>query len=345
MVNDEPHEWRLQPSSISKNSVLIAVWLIASITTVALLARLYTRYWRFTRLYWDDFFCVLGWAFSIPLAIQATLASGPPAALGAGHGGFFLSRPMTQILFYTSLWSIKISFLIFFRRIGICALPALRRYWIGVFCFTALTYGLTWMLNPYACWVKKGVLACEHDGDVGVLRPVAFRIATIFDVVTDCLIVAIPFVVLFNVRLSVRKKLVLYSLFSLEVITILVAIGRCVVVTRGMISETMSVSLLLLLTHVAASTAVVVACIGSLRSLFTQDARTRNAKDDSPGYRSGLSRRRQQQIDSTVLTELPYYSPKYSDTESTLKSPDAIVLGTMEHNTPFDHGNLLGARP
>jgi len=170
-------------------------WLIATIETIALAARLYVRYWRFTRFYWDDFFCVVGWAFSIPLAVQTTLTSDRHILLDSGADSLFLGRPMTQFLFYTSLWSIKISFLIFFRRIGISALENLRKYWIGVFCFTILTYGLIWTLNPLTCWAKKGLMECERDPSNHRMRPISFSIATMFDILTDCLSELLLFVV------------------------------------------------------------------------------------------------------------------------------------------------------
>jgi hypothetical protein len=103
-----------------------------------------------------------------------------------------LSRPMTQFLFYSSLWSIKISFLIFFRRIGVSALDKLRRYWIGVFIFTGLAYGLIWMPNPLACWSRRGIMACERDYKLAFFRPLSFIIATFLDVVTDCLSEFLP---------------------------------------------------------------------------------------------------------------------------------------------------------
>jgi hypothetical protein len=166
----------------------VAVWLFSGIATVALVARLWTRYWRFSRFYWDDFFCLLGYAFSIPLAVMTTLSSEQhDILLDSGGSTVFLSRPMTQFLFYSSVWSIKICFLIFFRRIGVCALPKLKRYWTGVLCFTILAYGLTWTLNPYSCWAEKGVMMCEREAGTQKIRPIAFGIATLFDVVTDCL--------------------------------------------------------------------------------------------------------------------------------------------------------------
>jgi hypothetical protein len=172
-------------------------WVFAGIATVALGARLYTRYYRFTRYYWDDFFCILGWAFSIPLAVATTMSAPQHVLLDTGGSTIFLSRPMTQFLFYSSLWSIKISFLIFFRRIGVDTLRKLKRYWTCVFCFTVLAYGLTWTLNPYSCWAEKGVMMCERDAGTQRIRPFAFGIATFFDVLTDCLS-ELPFAIIWS---------------------------------------------------------------------------------------------------------------------------------------------------
>jgi hypothetical protein len=67
-------------------------------------------------------------------------------------------------------------------------------------------------------------------------------------------VIAVPFVVLSNMRLSRRQKWVLYSLFSLEIITVLVAIMRCVLVAVGMSAMKMDLIVLLVLTQIAAAT-------------------------------------------------------------------------------------------
>lgn len=160
--------------------------MITGLATIAECARVYTKLWRFSRLYWDDFFAILGWFFSVPLAIQATLSYGKDTKLSGGSN-VFLSRPITQLFFYTSLWSIKMSFLILFKRIGICALNALRKYWTTVSVFTAAVYLILWTINPYSCWVRKGLIACEMDPGVIRLTPIQLGLATAFDVLTDSL--------------------------------------------------------------------------------------------------------------------------------------------------------------
>lgn len=165
----------------------VAIWMITGVATLALCARLYTRYWRFTHFYWDDFFVILAWILSIPIAVQTTLSYKHNTFLNDGSTNVFLSRPITQLFFYTCLWAVKISFLIFFRRIGICALETVRAYWMVVFLGTVLSYLVLWTLNPYPCWLANGIAKCEADLVVRRLTPVMFGLATAFDILTDCL--------------------------------------------------------------------------------------------------------------------------------------------------------------
>lgn len=167
----------------------------------------------------------------------------------------FLTRPISQLFFYNSLWAVKISFLIFFRRIGVVALPAVKRYWTVVFVLTIMAYFGGWLLNPFDCWVKKGVALCDRDPSVAKFTPIALTLATTFDVVTDCLIVAIPFAILRHLTLGFKQKIVLYSIFSFECVIILVAIIRVVIAAHGMANRrTFQITLLLFLSHIEANT-------------------------------------------------------------------------------------------
>lgn len=192
------------------------------------------------------------------MAAQVTVAFHHDTAL-ASHAFFanaFLSRPITQLFFYNSLWAVKISFLIFFRRIGVIALPRVKRYWLVVFCVTFAAYIGAWLLNPYDCWVKKGLALCDRDSGVAKFTPIALSFAAAFDIVTDGLILAIPFAILSHMQLSLRQKVVLYSIFSIEIITISVAFIRVAIAAHGFAKEQkmFQISLLLFLSHIEAST-------------------------------------------------------------------------------------------
>ncbi|KAF2636896.1 hypothetical protein P280DRAFT_143876 [Massarina eburnea CBS 473.64] len=116
------------------------------------------------------------------------------------------------------------------------------------------------------------------------MRPIALGIATGPVVLTDCLILAMPFLLPSKVKkLVTRKILVLHSLFSVEVVAVIVAIVRCVIATKGMDSDKdLQVTMLLFLTHMEANLVIIVVCVGSLHSLFDQDNQTRSGSNATP---------------------------------------------------------------
>jgi len=131
---------------------------------------------------------VFAWFIAMALAAQATLSSGRDDTIGThAYRHVFFSKPVTQGLFYTSLWCVKISFLMFFRSIGACKLSGLRKYWTCVLCVTIVSYLAIWAFNPYACWARMGVARCEIEPGVIAKRRVSFSVATVLIVVTDCL--------------------------------------------------------------------------------------------------------------------------------------------------------------
>ncbi|KAJ4360313.1 uncharacterized protein N0V89_000874 [Didymosphaeria variabile] len=270
----------------------------------------------------------------IPMAAQVTVASKHNTGLYSKnfYQSSFLSRPITQLFFYNALWAIKISFLIFFRRIGVVALPAVKRYWTIVVALTIAAYIGGWLLNPYDCWAKKGLYVCDRDPAVARFTPIALTLATAFDVITDCLIVAIPFAILSHMRLSLRQKLILYSIFSFELITMLVAVVRVVISARGISRNRMfQITLLLFLTHIEANTAIIVACAATPAPW---DSRPPNEDIVRPPQAATA------------------FSKKFSSRISERKGPDEEELSslTKSHHTrqpsktfetPIDLGELL----
>ncbi|KAJ4292033.1 hypothetical protein N0V90_009932 [Kalmusia sp. IMI 367209] len=54
-------------SSDYQRGLLVTVWMVTGLATIALGARLWTRYWRFSKFYWDDLFVFVAWVFSVSL--------------------------------------------------------------------------------------------------------------------------------------------------------------------------------------------------------------------------------------------------------------------------------------
>lgn len=161
--------------------------MVTGLATVSLCARLYTRYWRFSRFYWDDLFVFLAWAFSVPMAVQVTISSRQNSDVPHILRNVFLTRPITQLFFYNSVWAIKLSFLVFFRRIGVSALPEVKKYWTAVFVVTLASYALVWLMVPLHCWATKSSNICFKNTSGGKGTAITLSLTTVIDIITDCL--------------------------------------------------------------------------------------------------------------------------------------------------------------
>lgn len=94
--------------------------------------RIYVRIKSFHRLFWDDFLVLLAWLMILAnsivwqyaktgLYLLLNVQSGrqPPPPDFAGKVEEYLHASIAiLILFYSSLWCVKLSFLIFFLRLG-----------------------------------------------------------------------------------------------------------------------------------------------------------------------------------------------------------------------------------
>ena len=58
---------------------------------------------------------------------------------------------ISYMLMYTSLWCVKLSFLLFFYRLGPSLISGMKWHWWGVSVFTMLAYCATFATYPYMC--------------------------------------------------------------------------------------------------------------------------------------------------------------------------------------------------
>ena len=85
------------------------------------------------------------------------------------------------------------------------------------------------------------------------------------------LVTTIPFVILWQVRIPLTKKLALTGIFSLVVITMLFAILRVTLISK--LTKQPDTSWSYMWNSIEQNIAIVVACLASFRALFTQDQR------------------------------------------------------------------------
>ncbi len=136
-----------------------------------LLCRMYIRLAIFRRLFADDALVCAAWAMTLANAIVWQRASGDmylalrvsggassPAAIphdfAARMRVFLHALFASYLLFVSTLWAVKLSFLVFFRQLG-QHLRFQNILWWGVLAFTAVSYVASIALINFRCMLAR----------------------------------------------------------------------------------------------------------------------------------------------------------------------------------------------
>jgi hypothetical protein len=251
------------------------------------------RWRRFSKFYEDDIFIYFALAETITMAILYHYAI-PPMYLvdrvGAGlespgpdfttQGAVFLKLQFALIImFWSALWTVKFSFLLLLRRI-LFGTQGLMIYWWIVTVIVIMAYVgciITQLTScePISSYFVIG--GCQTDRDVFVSN-LSLHYATAVDIISDVLIMALPIPMFWKLKVNLKQKIVLFSIFSLGVIVIIFAIVR--VIETNPLAGHVDPVWLAVWSMVESSVAVVVACLPALRFLFSD-------KDNSQAYSQG----------------------------------------------------------
>ncbi|KAF1950580.1 hypothetical protein CC80DRAFT_482433 [Byssothecium circinans] len=299
---NSPERADLLPAFISRNTLTGIVWGGFVLGTIALAGRYYTRIKCFKRLLPDDYITGLAWLLLLSAAIlfQTFVADmyeisavganlRPPSANFATILIKYTRRQLVyQVLYHAQLWSVKISFLVFFYRLGSQVTYYKVAWWI-VTVFTICAGCVVIGTLEYSC--QEGsveVLVAKCTGLKAVERQdTSIIVKCALNVGTDAAIMMLPISILWNIRISLRRRLAFTALFSSVLITIAISITRIAVV-MGSGSRTTNraskwtrweMSWYLLWQFIENSVALIVACIGSFRALFVSKERGRDADE------------------------------------------------------------------
>ncbi|KAI2631478.1 hypothetical protein GGS26DRAFT_591351 [Hypomontagnella submonticulosa] len=200
---------------------------------------------------------------------------------------------IVELCFYTSLISIKLSFLFFFWRL--CSVINYFKYiwWAVLFCSLASYLGSVGDVN-YKCLVGPvdTILGECNAPELIDWTNMTLKVNCAFDVFTDFLIMLLPAILLWNVRIRWSKKLALLALFSLSIITMVIAIVRtATIVLNRRPDGNDDVSYLWLWSAIEPPVAIIVSCLSAFPQLFTQSSRKqRPAFTPSDTYLKMISR-------------------------------------------------------
>lgn len=299
-------DFSIPAPKIHKNTFLGFVWGGFTIATLFVCFRAWARYHTFRRYFMDDVFVLLALTCFLTSAIlwqhvsddmyetldvAAGLDKEIPSNYIQASQTFFGTQIGIILLFTSTLWSIKVAFLLFFRRLGE-NVSGQQIHWWCAFTFTIVTWIVGIGTIQYQCLappVLEIAIKCSTS------KAILFEHATlinnlVMDVSSDLAILSIPIRMLWKVRMGIRRKLALGGIFCLVMITMAVAIVRFAVVYGHAQPEE---SWLYFWNTVENTIAIIIACLASFRALFKREERhsplPKNADDSHEphqGFRS-----------------------------------------------------------
>ncbi|KAF6232725.1 hypothetical protein HO173_008939 [Letharia columbiana] len=238
----------ISPARIGQPTFMGLAWGSVALTVLFFTFRIIVRLKVFGRLHADDGLVFFAWIVLLINTIlwqfgqdalyeNIAVSSGqlyPPPPGFAHAAEQYLRRSVAVIVFfYTGLWSVKFSFLVFFKRLG-HNVRNQRIVWWLVLAITLASYVTCLGTIEYSCLASSFMYIETHcamtSGPVRYQRE-TLRSNMILDVVTDALIILVPINLLWKVQLSFRKKFALGGIFCITVIIMVFAIIRAIVVS------------------------------------------------------------------------------------------------------------------
>ncbi|KAL8644792.1 MAG: hypothetical protein Q9210_007070 [Variospora velana] len=272
---------------LTRSSLETVIWLVVSIAIFFTLFRFTVRLYALRKLLADDIAVAAALGLLLSLAIMYKYAIPPMfevVAVAEGREAFttaLLGRAAVYlklqfaiiVLFWSTIWTVKVSFLTFYRSLFARLPEHMRGWWLAVG-FAVVTYLLCWGFQLGSCVPIPNYFilgACETPRDIRYSNA-SLYVAAAGDIASDLMIMALGLRPLQKLQINRREKVALGAMFSVGFIKILFAVVR-VVKIGGMSATHVNPIWLALWSMIEASVAVVVACLPSFRVLFAHGRR------------------------------------------------------------------------
>ncbi|KUI59523.1 hypothetical protein VP1G_06755 [Cytospora mali] len=295
------------PPGVSHDAFLAILWTMAGLSLIFLLFRLFSRFRGPRRLYWDDAFIMVAesmvlatvgvWKWAVDamyyvLNTQSGLAV-PGPRIYTDVRRYLNAQITVQILFYTTLLLVKLSFLSFFRRLG-HNVSRQKYIWWPVLVFSVITYVVSIADIQFKCYSSPVdfVLTWCASAEANDFTMATMKANMALDVTSDFLIMVIPISLMWNVQMRFAKKMAFIGLFSLSIITIVIAIVRTTRVTTSRSSTGMDdSSFLWMWSGVQAPLAIIIACLAAFPQLFAASTKSKPVWTPTESYYQRLKTR------------------------------------------------------
>ena len=226
-------------------------------------------------------------------------------------------------LCWSAIFIVKFSYLLFFREL-IRNVRNMRPWWWTVLCVLVPAGFVCAFLPFYSC--------STHDPAkvVPVCLPVAYthsfiilRVQSALDIFTDLLLISIPLYLLYQVRITLARKLAAFFILGLSVFMIVISAIRLAFIQLP--RDTSDAVWLHFWTNLEAAIAIMMVSLTAARSLFVQERRiSRSARTRSDGMRWGRSYR--PRAIGSILKSVWRSGPGGSSSGGGASSDDSIVM-------------------
>ncbi|PSR88607.1 hypothetical protein BD289DRAFT_481998 [Coniella lustricola] len=226
---------------LSEQEFKVVTWVCLGLCIIAFIIRAAIRIVCLGRLVVEDYCMVF--ALSLFVAVSAVLLvymddiytlyriERDLAAVSADFldvmSGALRADGLTIILSTVGIWTVKLNFLIFFRRLA----RQVRSYtavWISALVFILACGAASLSLMPFQCTFADVPYVIEHctsDAAIGY-ESAATKAGVALDIVSDFVLICFPISILWRSQISLRQKISLSAIFSLEGLTIAATIVR-----------------------------------------------------------------------------------------------------------------------
>ncbi|KAK3986412.1 hypothetical protein QBC44DRAFT_402771, partial [Cladorrhinum sp. PSN332] len=299
------------------------IWVGTALSIISCGLRAYIRIRLFRRLFLDDWLML----FALLMVIATATIQQPTMKLV-----YELLRVLNEVqepsptflhdatigaraygvtaLFYTlGVYSVKLSFLVFFYRLG-SRITLYLVIWWGVVLITIGFCAASIGIVNYNCEFAPFDMIMQNctKPESLVATFEMFKVSVAMDLVTDALIILFPMLIIWRVRVSIWKKIILGGVFGLVVFTIVVTSFRSSVFNSE-IGDMRDVGIHInnlawswFWHHVQLSVSIIIACLVSFRALFCPPSDRTSEREAAREY---YQRRRQLRNRASNTVEIP----------------------------------------
>ncbi|KAI9777321.1 MAG: hypothetical protein M1839_008929 [Geoglossum umbratile] len=352
----------LQETGIPKQSFIslfklqVIIWTMIGVNTVFVIARTFARYTKLRKLQLEDIMMFLALAFFLSMAgvyllvlpplyrvIDVSAGTKPlyPAFFKDAYliiKGFFA----TTMLFWATLWAVKVSLLLLFRRLMV-GLTHYMRLWWALLAFTMITFVGCIVSEVLSCehWFRIDIRgSCNSDRDEYAQKICLFY-ALAADLITDILIMALPMRLLWNLRISLAEKISVACIFGVGVICMIFATIRVISISEKAATGQASPTWLALWAVIEDSVAIIVGCLPSFAVVLRSFRPKRTTYGAYEFHKHPSSGSKPRTANSIKVTKSPAPSSfgttaEGSASQEHLTPPAKGILVTSSHNITIE---------